>query len=96
MKHLHPCIDRREALKELNAFIAELATGWERDGLGWAPALLALLRSFSAEASRDVPDSERLGDLRAQICQYFVEHKFLKGLCFVLEWIDAISGHENP
>ncbi len=95
MKPFYPGIGREDALRELNAFIAELDAGWERDRLYWAPALLALLRSLSAEASKEVPDSERLQELRMQIQRYFEVHRCLKGICFVLEWVAVIAGHEN-
>jgi hypothetical protein len=95
MKPFYPGISRESALKELNSFITELDAGWERDGLDWAPALLTLLRAISAEASKEAPDSQRLEDFRTEVHQYFAKHKFLKGICFALELVDAICGHTN-
>jgi hypothetical protein len=85
-----PKLTGEEALKELDSFIVELDSGWERDGLDWAPALLGLLRDFNREAAAENPDRERLGILHAQVHAFFKDRHFLKGLPSVLWDIDII------
>jgi hypothetical protein len=91
----YPKLTREQALKELDSFISELDTGWERDGLDWAPALLSMLRDFSREAATEKPNRERLDILRSRVHAYFSEHRFLKGLPSVLWDIDIICRNET-
>lgn len=72
--------------------MAELDATWERDGLDWSPELLKMLREFSAEASMETPDTQRLQKLHGDIHAYFKRFKFLKGICFALGWVDMIYG----
>src|SRR5215475_12672321 len=51
---------RAEALRRLKHFADELKTGWERDGLEWAPEFLGMLVKFTQEASKDSPNSTQL------------------------------------
>lgn len=90
-----PKLTREEALKDLNSLIVELDAGWERDGLDWAPALLIMLRDFCREAAAEIPDQDRLAALREQVHAYFKEHRFLKGIPFVLWDIDIICKHDT-
>jgi hypothetical protein len=43
-------LTRQEAQRKLSAFIEELDSGWERDGLEWGPELLVRLREFDQAA----------------------------------------------
>lgn len=83
-------------MKELGSFIEELDAKWERDGLDWAPELLKMLREFTAEASKPSSGAHRLESLHAEIHAYFKKYKFLKGICFVLGWVDMLyEAHDS-
>jgi hypothetical protein len=92
MRAHFPKLSREEALKELKSFLAEIDAGWERDGLDWAPEVLNILRPFVAEASNQLPDYYRLEVLREEVYAYFKRNKSMKGISFVLGWVDMVYG----
>ena len=84
-------ITREEALRRMDALVAQLEAGWKRDGLEWALDVLVLLRGFTAEARKGKPDRERLLMLQSGIRESIGRYKFLKGIDFVLEWADTVT-----
>jgi hypothetical protein len=84
-----------EALQRLDRLVAELEATWKRDGLEWALDFLVLLRGFSKEAHKDKPDAEQLTIVRDTIREFILSRKFLKGVCFVLEWADVIMAENR-
>ena len=87
---------REEALNELGLLIIELEAEWERDRQDyWIPDLVRMLREFVPEATKQPPDFIRLKNLHNALHLYFKKYKFLKGLYFVLDWIDVICGVET-
>lgn len=88
MRSHFPELSREDALKELASFVADLDK--DRDRLEWAPGLLTILQEFIAEASKQPLDSQRLEILQRDVHAYFERYKFLKGICFVREWVDMV------
>ena len=89
-------LTRAEALKRLDAFVAELDGEWQRDGMEWAVDLLVLLRGFTREARKDEPDRERWHIFQTAMGEFVGQRKFLKGVEFVLAWADTVAkGHRE-
>ena len=86
-------LTRDEALREIDAIVAEFDAGWQRDGLDWAPELLSLLREF-----RTASEFKRLLALRTQLREFFHrERRKVKGISFVLTWVDSVvESYEKP
>jgi hypothetical protein len=89
-------LTRAEALKRIEAFVAELDGEWQLDGMEWAVDLLVLLRGFTREARKDEPDRERLDIFQTAMREFIGQRKFLKGVEFVLAWADTVAkGHRE-
>jgi hypothetical protein len=81
-----PFRTRDEALRDIEAFIAELEAGWQRDRLDWAPELILLLREF-----RSASQVEQLATLRTRLHEFFfIRKRQLKGISFLLRWVDDV------
>ena len=83
-------LTRQEGQQKLSAFIEELDSGWERDGLEWGPELLALLREFDQAARRQEPDGDDLDRCRERVVDFVGGRRPLKGLGFLIKYVDAI------
>jgi hypothetical protein len=86
-----PTMSREEALQKLSKFIDELDRGWERDRLEWGPDLLQLLREFDSVARRQMPDRHELARCRNQVVDFVGGRRPLKGLGFLITYVDAIG-----
>jgi hypothetical protein len=49
------------------------------------------LRYFSRETSKHTPDAQQLGVVREQSDEYFKQHKFLKEIPFILDYVNIVS-----
>jgi hypothetical protein len=90
MRVSSPKLTRSEAQQRLSAFIGELDAGWERDKLDWGLELLVVLRAFDRAARREPPDLSELDSCRKQVLSFVGGKKPLKGLSFLITYVDAI------
>jgi hypothetical protein len=88
-------LTRAEALRSIKSFTDELKTGWERDGLEWAPELIGILVRFNQEASKDSPNRTQLESLCNEMRNFIESRKFLKGISNVLADANAVCRSES-
>ena len=83
-------LNRDEALKRLEEFIAKLEEIWRCDCLEWVFDLLTLVRLFVRAASEKNPDPNQMEILQNELSDFIAKRKYLKGLDFLLQYADVV------